>query len=71
VNIDRGYGAGNNMTKLAAGSLDVAVVDPNLLAKFNQEQPDNQLISFFYYLRRRAQRGDLSEVIRYPEAQGS
>lgn len=47
VNIDRGYGAGNNMTKLAAGSLDIAIVDPNLLAKFNHEQPNNQLISFF------------------------
>jgi NitT/TauT family transport system substrate-binding protein len=47
VNIDRGYGAGNNMTKLAAGSLDIAVVDPNLLPKFNHEQPANQLISFF------------------------
>ena len=47
VNIDRGYGAGNNMTKLAAGSLDIAVVDPNLLPKFNHEQPGNLLISFF------------------------
>jgi NitT/TauT family transport system substrate-binding protein len=47
VNIDRGYGAGNNMTKLAAGSLDIAVVDPNLLPKFNHEQPATQLISFF------------------------
>jgi len=47
VNIDRGYGAGNNMTKLAVGSLDIAVVDPNLLPKFNHEQPTNQLISFF------------------------
>jgi len=47
VNIDRGYGAANNMTKLAAGSLDVAVVDPNLLPKFNHEQPGNQLTSFF------------------------
>jgi NitT/TauT family transport system substrate-binding protein len=47
VNIDRGYGAGNNMTNLAVGSLDIAVVDPNLLPKFNHEQPTNQLISFF------------------------
>ena len=47
VNIDRGYGAANNMTKLAAGSLDIAVVDPNLLPKFNQEQPESRLISFF------------------------
>ena len=47
VSIDRGYGAGNNMTKLAAGSLDIAIVDPNLLPKFNREQPTNQLISFF------------------------
>jgi NitT/TauT family transport system substrate-binding protein len=47
VNIDRGYGAGNNLTKLAAGSLDIAVVDPNLLPKFNYENPGSQMIAFF------------------------
>jgi len=47
VSLDRGYGSGDNMTKLAAGALDIAMVDPNLLAKFNVENPTNQLICVF------------------------
>src|SRR3954465_10906620 len=34
VNIDRGYGAANNITKLVSKALDIAIVDPNLLPKF-------------------------------------
>ena len=47
VNIDRGYGAANNITRLVANTLDIAVVDPNLLPKFNKEHPESQLITFF------------------------
>lgn len=47
VSIDRGYGAANNITKLVAKTLDIAVVDPNLLPKFNTEHPESQLITFF------------------------
>lgn len=47
VSIDRGYGSGNNITKLVSKTLDVAIVDPNLLPKFNLEHPDSELISFF------------------------
>lgn len=45
VNIDRGYGSSDNLTKLAAGALDIALVDPNLLAKFNQQNPGKQMTS--------------------------
>lgn len=43
VNIDRGYGSSDNLTKLAAGALDIGLVDPNLLARFNQQNPGNQM----------------------------
>lgn len=45
VAIDRGYGSSDNLTKLAAGALDIGLVDPNLLGKFNQENPGSQMIS--------------------------
>lgn len=45
VTVDRGYGSSDNLAKLGAGALDIGLVDPNLLAKFNQENPDNQMIS--------------------------
>jgi NitT/TauT family transport system substrate-binding protein len=41
--IERGYGSADNLTKLAAGSLDIALVDPNLLPKFNHENPNAQM----------------------------
>jgi NitT/TauT family transport system substrate-binding protein len=47
VSVDRGYGSSDNLAKLGAGSLDIGLVDPNLLAKFNQENPVNQMISVF------------------------
>jgi NitT/TauT family transport system substrate-binding protein len=35
------------LTKLGSGALDMALVDPNLLAKFNQENPSNQMTAVF------------------------
>ncbi|HEU5018290.1 MAG TPA: ABC transporter substrate-binding protein [Pseudolabrys sp.] len=40
----RGYGSADNLTKLAGGALDMALVDPNLLAKFNHDNPNAQAI---------------------------
>lgn len=40
----RGYGSADNLTKLAGGALDVALIDPNLLAKFNRDNPAAQAI---------------------------
>jgi NitT/TauT family transport system substrate-binding protein len=45
VQVDRGYGSADNLTKLGTGALDIGLVDPNLLAKFNQENPNNQMMS--------------------------
>ena len=47
VNVDRGYGSSDNLAKLGTGALDIGLVDPNLLAKFNQENPSNQMTSVF------------------------
>jgi NitT/TauT family transport system substrate-binding protein len=43
--ITRGYGSADNLTKLAGGALDMALVDPNLLAKFNRDNPTAQAIN--------------------------
>lgn len=40
--LDRGYGSADNLTKLGAGALDIALVDPNLLPKFNQDHPSSE-----------------------------
>ena len=42
--LSRGYGSADNLTKLAGGALDMALVDPNLLAKFNRDNPNAQAI---------------------------
>jgi NitT/TauT family transport system substrate-binding protein len=41
----RGYGSADNLTKLAGGALDMALVDLNLLAKFNRDNPSAQAIA--------------------------
>jgi NitT/TauT family transport system substrate-binding protein len=43
--LSRGYGSADNLTKLAGGALDMALVDPNLLSKFNQDNPAAQAVS--------------------------
>ncbi len=40
----RGYGSADNLTKLAGNALDMALVDPNLLAKFNRDNPKARAI---------------------------
>jgi NitT/TauT family transport system substrate-binding protein len=40
----RGYGSADNLTKLAGSALDLALVDPNLLSKFNRDNPKAQAI---------------------------
>jgi len=42
--ISRGYGSADSLTKLAGGALDMALADPNLLAKFNRDNPSAQAI---------------------------
>lgn len=43
--LSRGYGSADNLTKLAGGALDMALVDPNLLPKFNQDNANAQAIA--------------------------
>ena len=43
--ISRGYGSADSLTKLAGGALDMALADPNLLAKFNRDNPSAQAIN--------------------------
>lgn len=43
ASVDRGFGSADNLTKLGAGSLDMALVDPNLLARFNAQNPSAQM----------------------------
>jgi NitT/TauT family transport system substrate-binding protein len=43
ASIERGYGSADNLTKLAAGALDIGLVDPNLLTKFNHENGNSQM----------------------------
>ena len=47
VTIDRGYGSGDTMTKVAAGTYDIGFADTNLLLKFNDANPKDQLTSVF------------------------
>jgi NitT/TauT family transport system substrate-binding protein len=47
VQIDRGFGSGDTMTKVAAGTYDMGFADTNLLLKFNHENPTAQLTSVF------------------------
>ncbi|WP_137181703.1 ABC transporter substrate-binding protein [Roseomonas sp. AR75] len=47
VQIDRGFGSGDTMTKIAAGTYDIGFADTNLLLKFNHENPNAQLTSVF------------------------
>jgi NitT/TauT family transport system substrate-binding protein len=42
--LQRGYGSADNLTKLAGGALDIGFVDPNLLAKFNRDNPNAQMV---------------------------
>lgn len=41
----RGHGSADNLTKLAGGALDMGLIDPNLLSKFNRDNPGAQAIS--------------------------
>jgi NitT/TauT family transport system substrate-binding protein len=47
VQIDRGFGSGDTMTKVAAGTYDIGFADTNLLLKFNHENANAQLTSVF------------------------
>lgn len=47
VTMDRGYGSGDTIVKVAAGAYDIGFTDINSLIKFNAENPDRYLIAFY------------------------
>jgi NitT/TauT family transport system substrate-binding protein len=49
VTVDRGYGAGDVLAKVASGAYDVGLGDINDLVTWNAAHPDNKLITIFQY----------------------
>ncbi len=47
VTVDRGYGSGDTISKVAAGTYDFGYADVNVLVKYNQDNPDNQVTCVF------------------------
>jgi NitT/TauT family transport system substrate-binding protein len=52
VSIDRGFGSGDAMAKIAAGSYDIGLGDPNLLVQWNTANPNAKLTTVFLYMDR-------------------
>jgi len=52
VSIDRGFGSGDAMSKVAAGAYDIGLGDPNLLAQWNTANPALKLTTVFLYMDR-------------------
>jgi NitT/TauT family transport system substrate-binding protein len=47
VQMDRGYGSGDTITKVATGAYDVGLADVNGLVAFNARNPDRRVIAVF------------------------
>lgn len=47
VTMDRGYGSGDTVVKVAAGAYDIGFTDINAVIKFNAENPDKAVLSFY------------------------
>jgi NitT/TauT family transport system substrate-binding protein len=47
VTMDRGYGTGDTIVKVAAGAYDIGFADISSLIKFNAENPAQHLIAFY------------------------
>ncbi|WGF87348.1 ABC transporter substrate-binding protein [Marinivivus vitaminiproducens] len=52
VTMDRGYGSGDTLVKVASGAYDIGYADMNGLVPFNAQNPDNPLIVVFQVLDR-------------------
>lgn len=50
VTIDRGFGSGDTVAKVAAKTYDIGFADGNVLLKFNAANPDDQLITVMIVL---------------------
>jgi NitT/TauT family transport system substrate-binding protein len=47
VTIDRGFGSGDAVSKIAAGTYDMGFADINSMIEFNAKNPNNQLLAVF------------------------
>lgn len=47
VTMDRGYGSGDTIVKVAAGAYDIGFADINALVKFNAQNPDKRCIAVY------------------------
>jgi NitT/TauT family transport system substrate-binding protein len=52
VTVERGFGSGDAMSKLAAGTHDVGLGDPNLLMQWNQRNPRQRIVMVFLWMDR-------------------
>ena len=50
VTIDRGFGSGDTVAKVAAKTYDIGFADGNVLLKFNAANPADQLITVLIVL---------------------
>lgn len=54
VTMDRGYGSGDTVVKVAAGAYDIGFADINAMIKFNADHPNQHLISVYQVFDRTA-----------------
>ncbi|MFT8242453.1 ABC transporter substrate-binding protein [Roseomonas sp. BN140053] len=54
VRMDRGFGSGDTIVKLASGAYDIGFTDPSGAVKFNAENPDKKLVSIYQVFDRTA-----------------
>ena len=47
VAMDRGYGSGDTIVKVASGAYDIGFADVNAVVKFNAQNPDKRVISVY------------------------
>jgi NitT/TauT family transport system substrate-binding protein len=54
VTMDRGYGSGDTVVKVASGAYDIGFADINSMIKFNADHPDQHLIAVYQVFDRTA-----------------
>lgn len=54
VRMDRGFGSGDTVVKVASGAYDVGFADFNAAVRFNAENPDKRLVSIYQVFDRTA-----------------
>ena len=52
VQIQRGFGSGDVITRVGAGAADIGFGDPGAAVKFNADNPDRALVNVFQYFDR-------------------